>query len=565
MRNAVICSLAILILAVSACSCCNAQTIDLNLRYQIPVGEAKVADPKASGAAPGELFHRLSRQESWPAQQTTVIVCDMWDSHHCVNAVRRVQELAPQIDRFVSQMRTKGATIVHAPSSCMDAYKDHPARARATQVPSAAEFPDKIDSWCDQISNEQPHPYPLDQAEGGEDDDLAEHQRWAEQLAAQGRNPRAPWKSQIAAIGIDPKLDFISDSGREIWSILQNRAISRVMLVGVHTNMCVLGRPFGLRRLAQAGKQVVLVRDLTDTMYDPRAWPYANHFTGTDIIIDHVERYVCPTISSNQVMGGREFRFSADQRPQLTMIIAEDEYRTEQTLPKFAAKHLSQHFRVTYAFGSSTERSKILSLEDLANADAVLISVRRRPLPEADLKLIQQWARSGKPMVGIRTASHPFSLRNAQPEAGLAQWPEFDKEIWGGNYTNHYGNDLKAELRLEENAVGHQILQALGSPFTLKSGGSLYKVSPLAAGTTVLLRGSIAGQPEEPIAWTNVRADGGRSFYTSLGHIDDFAQPQFQALLAAGIHWACDQPIPNLQTINTQNERYATGHGRQRK
>ncbi len=50
------------------------------------------------------------------------------------------------------------------------------------------------------------------------------------------------------------------------------------------------------------------------------------------------------------------------------------------------------------------------------------------------------------------------------------------------------------------------------------AGGSLYTTSPLADGTTVLVQGEIEGKPIEPAAWTYKRADGGRSFYTSLGH-----------------------------------------------
>jgi type 1 glutamine amidotransferase len=247
------------------------------------------------------------------------------------------------------------------------------------------------------------------------------------------------------------------------------------------------------------------------------------------------------------------------------MIIAEDEYRTEVSLPMFAAKHLGENFRVSYAFGSDTERNRILSLEDLKDADAVLVSVRRRPLPAADIKLIQQFVRSGKPMIGIRTASHPFSIRTEQLEEGLMQWPEFDREVWGGNYVGHYGNELKANLQVEPSANTNPLVRSLGKSFELKSGGSLYKTTPLAVGTTLLLTGSVEGKSPEPVAWTYVRADGGRSFYTSLGHVDDFAQTQFESLLSAGIHWACDLPLPNLDSITAQGSRYAAGKGRQRK
>jgi len=76
--------------------------------------------------------------------------------------------------------------------------------------------------------------------------------------------------------------------------------------------MCVLGRPFGLRQMAKNGKTVVLMRDMTDTMYNPKMPPMVSHFKGTELIIDHIEKYVCPTITSDQILGGKEFRFKGD-------------------------------------------------------------------------------------------------------------------------------------------------------------------------------------------------------------------------------------------------------------
>ena len=90
--------------------------------------------------------------------------------------------------------------------------------------------------------------------------------------------------------------------------------VSNVILLGVHTNMCVLGRPFGLRQMAKNGKTVVLMRDMTDTMYNPRSAPFVSHFRGTELIIEHIEKFVCPTVTSDQVLGGKPFRFKNDDR-----------------------------------------------------------------------------------------------------------------------------------------------------------------------------------------------------------------------------------------------------------
>lgn len=257
-------------------------------------------------------FAEVCRVEPWRPSQTAVIVCDMWDAHHCLNAVRRVEEMAPRMNQVLEKTRGMGVLIIHAPSSCMEPYKDHPGRKRGQAAPKAKNLPKDIGEWCHKIPAEEKGKYPIDQSDGGEDDDPKEHAEWHAKLKAKGLNPRAPWKSQYAGLKIHDQ-DAISDSGVEIWNLLEDRKINNVILVGVHTNMCVLGRPFGLRQMAKNGKNVVLMRDMTDTMYNPERAPYVSHFKGTELIIEHIEKYVCPTITSDQILGGKAFRFKGDR------------------------------------------------------------------------------------------------------------------------------------------------------------------------------------------------------------------------------------------------------------
>ena len=257
----------------------------------------------------------VERPERWRPEETALIVCDVWDYHHCLNAVRRLEEFAPRLDAVVTHVRELGGTIIHAPSGCMPAYQGHPARNRAVQTPLAARLPDEINAWCSRIPSEERQIYPIDQSDGGEDDDPDEHAEWAKKLESMGRNPRQPWQRQSDLITIDADRDYISDRGDEIWSVLEKRGIRNVILTGVHVNMCVLGRPFGLRQMARNGMNVVLMRDMTDAMYNPQRWPYVSHFTGNDLIIAHIERLVCPTVTSDQILGGTPFRFSLDTRP----------------------------------------------------------------------------------------------------------------------------------------------------------------------------------------------------------------------------------------------------------
>ncbi|QDU96481.1 isochorismatase family protein [Lignipirellula cremea] len=486
-------------------------------------------------------YHRLTESQNWDAAETAVIVCDVWDYHHCLNAVRRVNEFGPRLNKLVQEARRRGAVIIHAPSDCMPAYAEHPARLRATSTPIVADAPADIERWCSRIPSEEQGVYPIDQSNGGEDDDPAEHARWREELIAKGRNPNLPWERQSDLIEIDSAKDYVSDRGPEVWSILQKHGVKNVILAGVHTNMCVLGRPFGLRQMAKNGKNVVLLRDMTDTMYDPQRWPYVSHFTGNDLIVSHVERHVCPTISSEQILGGNAFRFQHDQRPRLVIMSAEDEYETERTLPEFAAQQLGKHFSVSYLFGDANDRNLLPGAEEaLADADVLLVSVRRRALPPAQLDAIRQFVAAGKPVVGIRTASHAFSLRGKPAPEGTTVWPEFDAQVFGGSYTNHYGNQLKATVRTAPGA-DKALLQGVANEFP--QAGSLYKAAPLAKGAATLLIGEVDGEEPEPVAWTFHRADGGRSFYTSLGAPGDFENASFVRLLVNGLHWAAGLPI----------------------
>ena len=109
--------------------------------------------------------------EKWRPGETAVIVCDVWDAHHCLNAVRRIEEMAPRMNELLEAARSRGVLIIHAPSDCMASYEKHPARLRAKQAPMAPNRPPDIGKWCYRIPAEEKSRYPLDQEDGGEDDD----------------------------------------------------------------------------------------------------------------------------------------------------------------------------------------------------------------------------------------------------------------------------------------------------------------------------------------------------------------------------------------------------------
>ena len=468
----------------------------------------------------------------WDPKKTAVIVCDMWARHWCDGACDRGAQMAARMNRFVGEARSRGVLIVHAPSGGMEHYADHPARRRAQNAPKADNVPEGMAGWGGKLASEKNAVWPIDQSDGGCD--------------CQPRCPsRAMDVRQTEAIKIHDE-DAISDSGVECWNLFEQGGIENVILVGVHTNMCVIGRPFGLRNMVRVGKNVLLVRDLTDTMYNSRRKPLVSHVRGTDLVVEYIEKYVCPTITSCELLGGQAVRFKEDKRPHVVFLVNEDEYGARETMPGFA-EVLRHDFGCYCTVVQGRGGHDLSGVAALETADVAVLFVRRKALPEPQMEKIRRYLDSGKPLVALRTASHAFDARGRGP-AGYAEWPSFDGEVLGGNYHGHGSNSAGTEVAVVAKAAADPILAGVRPP-KWHSRASIYWVSPLAENAEVLLTGT-AGDKTEPVAWTH-RYRGGRVFYTSLGHRSDFLQPQFRTLLVNAVHWAMGKPVPEVVSKGT--------------
>ncbi len=243
----------------------------------------------------------------WDTSKTAIIVCDMWDNHWCRSAARRVTELAGPLNEMLIAARAKGIFIIHAPSSVTDFYKDAPQRLLAKAAPFAktpvplATAPRWGTAWC-WTDPRHEAVLPVDDSDMG--CSCTDHK--CEIVP--------PWKRQHPLIELKPG-DALTDDGQETWNLLAARNIDHVILCGVHLNMCVLGRPFAIRQQVYLGKTVAFMRDMTDSMYNPERPPGVDHFTGHDLIIAHVEKHWCPSITSDAITGTKPFRFKEDQRP----------------------------------------------------------------------------------------------------------------------------------------------------------------------------------------------------------------------------------------------------------
>ena len=294
------------------------KSITLNAR-------SRVADGDGKEAVKQEVLE-------WDADKTAVIVCDMWDKHPCKGAMDRVAELAPRVDELVRQARKKGALIIHCPSwAAMKHYEGTVARRLAQQAPAVAgKVP--LKEGCN-LDKARESALPIDDSDGGcncvprctgrkvdgKDWKIvwleAERngKKFIREIQILGKDWKEVWGPKQTDVVEIKAGDAVAD-GFEPYYLMKQKGIENVIVTGVHTNMCVLGRSYGLRQWVYQGMNVVLTRDLTDSMYNSRMEPKVDHFVGNDLVIQHIEKYWCPTISSVDLTQKEPFRFAADKR-----------------------------------------------------------------------------------------------------------------------------------------------------------------------------------------------------------------------------------------------------------
>jgi type 1 glutamine amidotransferase len=244
----------------------------------------------------------------------------------------------------------------------------------------------------------------------------------------------------------------------------------------------------------------------------------------------------------------------------LVFILAENEYRAWETVPEFG-KILEDKYRFHCDYltsstdGNDPNRFFIPRMDKVKKADLVVVFARRRALPKDQMQILKDYLDSGKPLIGIRTASHAFDANLVVPKeggapvaanlklpAGLQQWQTFDKEVFGCNYHGHYEAGIPTTVTINPDQKDHPILT--GVPEQFESPSWLYELKPLAPTTEALMMGKIPGKDAEAVVLTNTYKRGSRIVYTSLGHWDDFKNPAFQRILINSVFWTLKLDVP---------------------
>lgn len=236
----------------------------------------------------------------------------------------------------------------------------------------------------------------------------------------------------------------------------------------------------------------------------------------------------------------------AKEQKRVVFLVSEDpdNYEADRTIPVFAGQ-LQDKFKVrTRVLRAEGERISFVfpEIEALDSADLLVVFCRRLALSEDQMNRIQNFVKEGKPVLGIRTAHHAFSVLSEEIPVGYADWPGFAEEVLGCENRGYGPVETGTEINVVTGQVNHPIIQGVSDPYW-RTDGNLYRVAPLLdPEAQVLLTGLIPGSEQhEPVAWTRKNDYGGDVFYTSLGYPSDFDDKDYIKILNQAVAWLLHQ------------------------
>jgi len=251
----------------------------------------------------------------------------------------------------------------------------------------------------------------------------------------------------------------------------------------------------------------------------------------------------------------------------IVLISGDDEYRSEQALPQLARILAVRHgfdctvlFPIDPATGviNPEHHNNIPGLETIDTADLVVMLLRFRDLPDAQMKHIVDYVEAGRPIVALRTATHAFEIKSS-PTYKRWTWNSkdwdggFGRQVLGTSWVDHHGQHKVQSTRAVtvDGQADHPILRGIASG-DIWVPTDVYGVRlPLPGDSVPLLLGAVlesmepaskpvAGRQNEPmlpVAWTKTYR-GGRIFTTTMGSAQDLLNEPFRRLLVNACYWA---------------------------
>ncbi|OOG19684.1 hypothetical protein BWD42_07195 [Sphingobacterium sp. CZ-UAM] len=253
-------------------------------------------------------------------------------------------------------------------------------------------------------------------------------------------------------------------------------------------------------------------------------------------------------------IASKQAQQSDEKKPLVVFVTGDHEYGSEATMPIIAAE-LEKNYNMRTVVLKSTpdpmSEENIPGLDVLKQADLAIFFLRWRRLPADQLKPIDEYLKSGKPVMGFRTTTHAFNFPVGHASENWNAFGEFafgTPPGWGKSGHTHYGHESSTDITVIPAQKANPILTGVPSSFHVRSW--LYHVLPdyPPKGATSLMMGKAINPNktaiENPVAWTWRTHWGGKSFFTTMGHPDDFKEEGLQRLVINAVHWTLNKEIP---------------------
>lgn len=266
----------------------------------------------------------------------------------------------------------------------------------------------------------------------------------------------------------------------------------------------------------------------------------------------------------------------------IVLIAGDQEYRSEQSMPALARILETHHgFQCTVLHSINRQTGKIdpatmdniPGLEALRTADLMILFARMLDLPDDQAREIIDYTNSGRPIVGLRTSTHPFDY-SKHPESAFAKYSWNSKDpaggygrlVFGETWIAHYGAHQKESTRgvIVSGMEGHPILRGVRD---IWGESDVYEITSLSGDSRPLVMGQVllgmdpASAPDPakklmPVAWTKSYGKASRVFMTTMGHAGDFKNEGFRRMMVNACYWALglEKKIPERSNVDFVGE-----------
>ena len=254
----------------------------------------------------------------------------------------------------------------------------------------------------------------------------------------------------------------------------------------------------------------------------------------------------------------------------IVFVTGDEEYRSEESMSQMA-KILAVHhgFKCTVLFAINPKTGEIdpgtidniPGLEALKTADLAVFFIRWRELPDEQMKYIDEYTQSGKPIIGVRTATHPFNYRkNKKSPYEKYSWKSgptkggWGRDVLGETWVKHYGHHKHESTRgvIVPKMKDHPIVKGcedIWGPTDVYGLTTLHgDCKPLIHG--VVLKGmkpTDEARPDRekvPVAWIKKYPTSSgklaRVFATTMGGGNDFKSEGLRRLFVNACYWGLE-------------------------